>query len=111
MDFVLGSVDVEASAKTGRAAYEPGLLAEANDGVLFIDDVNLVDEHTLTMMLSSLDAGVVRVEREGLSAERPCRAIGEFYARGGRRARARVGSIRDDLFDGRRANGRRSDAY
>ena len=72
---VLGSVDVEASAKTGRAAYEPGLLAEANDGVLFIDDVNLVDEHTLTMMLSSLDAGVVRVEREGLSAERPCRAL------------------------------------
>ena len=39
---VLGSVDVEASAKTGRATYEPGLLAEANDGVLFIDDVNLV---------------------------------------------------------------------
>lgn len=39
---VLGSVDVEASAKTGRATYEPGVLASANDGVLFIDDVNLV---------------------------------------------------------------------
>jgi len=72
---VLGSVDVEASAKTGRATYEPGLLAEANDGVLFVDDLNLHDDRTLTMMLSSLDAGVVRVEREGLSAESPCRAL------------------------------------
>ena len=108
---VLGSVDVEASAKRPRRV-RPGLLAEANDGVLFIDDVNLVDEHTLTMMLSSLDAGVVRVEREGLSAERPCRALrlASFTPEEGDGA-ARVGSIRDDLFDGRRANGRRSDAY
>lgn len=70
-DRLLGGLDLEATLATGRRVVEPGLLAKAHGGVLYIDGMNLLDKGVVAQLLAVMAAGVVRVEREGLSAVYP----------------------------------------
>eukprot|EP00746_Dinoflagellata_sp_MGD_P133905 gnl/MRDRNA2_/MRDRNA2_67683_c0_seq2.p1 gnl/MRDRNA2_/MRDRNA2_67683_c0~~gnl/MRDRNA2_/MRDRNA2_67683_c0_seq2.p1 ORF type:complete len:812 (+),score=206.44 gnl/MRDRNA2_/MRDRNA2_67683_c0_seq2:202-2436(+) len=74
-DRMLGSVDVEASVKKGRTVFEPGLLASAHRGILFIDDLHLLDDELINILLTIISDGVVNVEREGISVRYPCKPI------------------------------------
>jgi Mg-chelatase subunit ChlI len=74
-DSLLGSVDLEASMESGKTLFSPGLLARAHRGILQVDDINLLDEETLSILFNVLTDGFVHVEREGLSVEYPCRPL------------------------------------
>ncbi|MGH7698362.1 MAG: ATP-binding protein, partial [Candidatus Dormibacteria bacterium] len=74
-DRVAGSIDLERALREGRRAYQPGLLAEANRQVLYVDEVNLLEHHLVDVLLDAAASGVNVVEREGISVVHPARFI------------------------------------
>ncbi|MDK2973943.1 MAG: magnesium chelatase subunit [Methanofollis sp.] len=74
-DRVVGTVDVEQAIREGICALEPGVLAAANRGILYIDEVNLLDDHVVDLLLDAAVTGVNIVEREGISLAHPARFI------------------------------------
>ena len=74
-DRVVGTIDTEAAIKYGERRFEPGLLAEANRGILYVDEVNLLDDHIVDVLLDAAAMGWNVVEREGISFAHPSRFI------------------------------------
>lgn len=74
-DRVVGTIDIERALKEGIRALEPGILADANRGILYIDEVNLLDDHVVDVLLDAAAMGVSTVEREGISFSHPARFI------------------------------------
>ena len=74
-DRVVGSLDIEKALSQGERAFEPGLLAAANRGFLYIDEVNLLEDHLVDLLLDVAASGENRIEREGLSLTHPARFV------------------------------------
>ena len=74
-DRVVGTLDIERAIQKGERHFEPGVLAAANRGLLYIDEVNLLDDHVVDILLDSAAMGVNMVEREGISFSHPARFI------------------------------------
>src|SRR5512133_1584342 len=72
-DRVVGTIDLEQALKHGERRFEAGLLADANRGLLYVDEVNLLDDHLVDTLLDSAASGVNVVEREGIRFEHPAR--------------------------------------
>uniref|UniRef100_A0A7S0R7U2 Mg-protoporphyrin IX chelatase n=1 Tax=Chlamydomonas leiostraca TaxID=1034604 RepID=A0A7S0R7U2_9CHLO len=74
-DRICGTIDIEKALTEGVKAFEPGLLAKANRGILYVDEVNLLDDHLVDVLLDSAASGWNTVEREGISISHPARFI------------------------------------
>lgn len=74
-DRVVGTLDIESALRTGKKKFEPGVLAAANRGLLYVDEVNLLDDHVVDLLLDSAAMGRNVVEREGISFSHPARFI------------------------------------
>lgn len=72
-DRVVGTLDLEHALKKGEKRIEPGLLASAHRGILYVDEVNLLDDHVVDVLLDSAAMGVNTIEREGISFSHPAR--------------------------------------
>lgn len=74
-DRVVGTLDIERAIQKGEKQFEPGVLASANRGLLYVDEVNLLDDHVVDLLLDSAAMGVNVVEREGISFSHPAKFI------------------------------------
>jgi Mg-chelatase subunit ChlI len=74
-DRVVGTLDIEKAIQKGEKHFEPGVLASANRGLLYVDEVNLLDDHVVDLLLDSAAMGVNVVEREGISFTHPAKFI------------------------------------
>lgn len=74
-DRVVGALNMEQAIKKGEKVFEPGILAEANGNILYVDEVNLLDDHIVDILLDSAAMGVNTVEREGVSYSHPARFV------------------------------------
>ncbi len=74
-DRVVGTLDIEKAIQRGERHFEPGILAAANRGVLYVDEVNLLDDHVVDLLLDSAAMGVNVVEREGISFQHPAHFV------------------------------------
>lgn len=74
-DRVLGTLDMETAIRKGEKRFDPGILAEAHRGVLYVDEVNLLDDHIVDVLLDAAAMGVNTVEREGVSFSHPARFV------------------------------------
>ena len=72
-DRVVGTLDIEAAIRHGRKEFEAGILAEANRSILYVDEINLLDDHIVDILLDSAAMGINTVEREGISYSHPAR--------------------------------------
>jgi Mg-chelatase subunit ChlI len=78
-DRVVGTLDIEKAIQRGERHFDPGVLASANRGILYVDEVNLLDDHVVDLLLDSAAMGVNVVEREGISFSHP--AASSWWAR------------------------------
>ncbi|WP_308774878.1 ATP-binding protein [uncultured Bilophila sp.] len=74
-DRVVGSLDMETALREGRRRFEPGILADANRGILYVDEINLLDDHLVDVLLDAAAMGINTVEREGVSWSHPSRFV------------------------------------
>ncbi|NVN93156.1 MAG: ATP-binding protein [Desulfuromonadales bacterium] len=74
-DRLIGTLDIEHAIKQGEKRFEPGLLADANRNFLYVDEVNLLEDHIIDLLLDSAAMGINTVEREGISFSHPARFI------------------------------------
>ena len=74
-DRVVGTLDIEKAIQKGERHFDPGVLANANRGILYVDEVNLLDDHVVDLLLDSAAMGINVVEREGISFSHPARFI------------------------------------
>ena len=74
-DRVVGALNIEQAVKKEEKVFEPGILAEANGNILYVDEINLLDDHIVDVLLDSAAMGVNSVEREGVSYSHPARFV------------------------------------
>lgn len=74
-DRVVGTLDIEYAIKKGEKKFEPGILAQSNRNILYVDEVNLLDDHVVDVLLDSAAMGVNIIEREGVSFSHPAKFI------------------------------------
>jgi len=74
-DRVVGTLDIEHAIKTGEKRFEPGILAQANRNILYVDEVNLLEDHVVDLLLDAAAMGVNAIEREGISYSHPSRFV------------------------------------
>jgi Mg-chelatase subunit ChlI len=74
-DRVVGTLDIEKAIQFGEKHFEPGILSSAHNGLLYIDEVNLLDDHVVDLLLDAAAMGVNIIEREGISHSHPSRFI------------------------------------